>query len=525
MILPNICTNFCDLPNKTVELRQQPWVLEGLFMRRNSAFWSTSFIAFLSFFVFASSAKSLGNASDGDVIVHLFEWRWQDIAKECEAFLGPKGYRAVQISPPNENSIAHNRPWYERYRPVSYKLQTRSGSEAEFVDMVKRCKAVGVGIIVDTIINHTAGWFADHRSDIGTAGTRWSEYNYPNNYQIYDFHFCGRNPENSIRNYHDRWEVQNCRLAGLADLKTESPYVQGRIAKYFNRLVELGVEGFRVDASKHVRASDIEAIFSRVHGNPYVYHEVLDFGYEPIRAEEYYGTGDVTEFRYGKNLSRIFKYEKLKYLRNFGEEWGFQKSDHALAFIDNHDNQRGHGGGGDILTFKESETYALANVFMMAWPYGNVRVMSSYAFNDHSQGPPADWNENIKPVWQNNRANCNNEWICEHRWLAIANMVKFRKVAGAEHVNNWWDNGNNQIAFSRGNKAFVLINKESTYVDRYFKTDLPTGSYCNVLTGDMVQNATRCTAETIFVNQGGYAHIKTHPRSAVAIHVGAKLRN
>ncbi|GEM_PF-3355447 len=28
--------------------------------------------------------------------VHLFEWKWEDIATECETFLGPEGYAAVQ---------------------------------------------------------------------------------------------------------------------------------------------------------------------------------------------------------------------------------------------------------------------------------------------------------------------------------------------------------------------------------------------------------------------------------------------
>lgn len=27
--------------------------------------------------------------------VHLFEWKWEDIATECETFLGPEGYAAV----------------------------------------------------------------------------------------------------------------------------------------------------------------------------------------------------------------------------------------------------------------------------------------------------------------------------------------------------------------------------------------------------------------------------------------------
>ena len=32
-----------------------------------------------------------------DTIVHLFEWKWTDIKQECERFLGPKGYCAVQV--------------------------------------------------------------------------------------------------------------------------------------------------------------------------------------------------------------------------------------------------------------------------------------------------------------------------------------------------------------------------------------------------------------------------------------------
>jgi hypothetical protein len=31
-------------------------------------------------------------------IVHLFEWRWADIAKECERYLAPHGFGGVQVS-------------------------------------------------------------------------------------------------------------------------------------------------------------------------------------------------------------------------------------------------------------------------------------------------------------------------------------------------------------------------------------------------------------------------------------------
>jgi hypothetical protein len=33
-----------------------------------------------------------------NAIVHLFEWKFNDIAAECERFLSPRGYAGVQVS-------------------------------------------------------------------------------------------------------------------------------------------------------------------------------------------------------------------------------------------------------------------------------------------------------------------------------------------------------------------------------------------------------------------------------------------
>ena len=91
--------------------------------------------------------RPTGHMAAGDVFVHLFEWKWTDSAPECETVLGPAGFRAVQISPPQEHSVVPRHDWSERYQPVSYSIaRSRSGTAAEFTDMVSRCKAAGVGI-------------------------------------------------------------------------------------------------------------------------------------------------------------------------------------------------------------------------------------------------------------------------------------------------------------------------------------------------------------------------------------------
>src|SRR5690349_14099265 len=109
--------------------------------------------------VLAPTYRPSGRMAAGDVFVHLFEWKWTDIATECETVLGPAGFKAVQISPPEEHSIVPTHNWSERYQPVSYSVaHSRSGSGTDFVDMVNRCNAVGVGIIADAVINHMTNY-------------------------------------------------------------------------------------------------------------------------------------------------------------------------------------------------------------------------------------------------------------------------------------------------------------------------------------------------------------------------------
>ena len=53
----------------------------------------------------------------------------------------------------------------------------------------------------------------------------------------------------------------------------------------------------------------------------------------------------------------------------------------------------------------------------------------------------------------------------------IGNMAAWRNAAGGEGpaIDNWWDNGSNQIAFSRNGAAFIAFNTEvgRVYIDKY----------------------------------------------------------
>lgn len=98
--------------------------------------------------------------------------------------------------------------------------------------------------------------------------------------------------------------------------------------------------------------------------------------------------GAVTEFRHSNEIGKAFNGgNDLKWLQNWGPAWEFLPSEQAFIFVDNHDNQRGHGAGGkNILTHKAPQRYVMATAFMLAHSYGIPRVMSSFYFDSSDQG-------------------------------------------------------------------------------------------------------------------------------------------
>lgn len=258
--------------------------------------------------------------------------------------------------------------------------------------MVKRCNAVGVRIYVDGVLNHMV-----HHDNVGT-GTGGSPFSgktkqFPD-FSPQDFHDRNHCPTASgeIEDHTDLYQVRNCELLGLTDLNQGMEYVKQHTADFLNKLVDYGVAGFRLDAAKMIWPDDLDNILKRVKDLPtehgfapgsraFIYTEVIDMlNTEPIGGAEYYSMGRVTEFRYGKYLGEVFRgHTQLKALVNWGTEWGMHPDINSVVFIDNHDNQRGHGAGGDVvLTFRIHRLYKMATAFMLAHPFGIARVMSSY---------------------------------------------------------------------------------------------------------------------------------------------------
>ncbi|MBP5866906.1 alpha-amylase family protein [Streptomyces scabiei] len=421
-----------------------------------------------------------------DVTAVLFEWNFASVARECTSTLGPNGYGYVQVSPPAEH--IQGAQWWTSYQPVSYRIAGRLGDATAFKNMIDTCRAAGVKVVVDTVVNHMSAG-----SGTGTGGSSYTKYDYPGLYSSFDFDDCTA----TISDYTNRANVQNCELVTLADLDTGEEYVRSAIAGYMNSLLGYGVDGFRIDAAKHIPAADLANIKSRLtNSSVYWKQEAIHGSGEAVQPGEYTGNGDVQEFRYAFDLKRVFTNENLAYLKNYGEGWGYMNSSVAGVFVDNHDTER----NGSTLSYKDNATYTLANVFMLAYPYGAPDINSGYEFSSTDAGPPD--NGRVDACWQNG-------WKCQHAWPEIMRMVAFRNATRGEAVTDWWDNGSDAIAFGRGGKGFVAINHESSGLSRTYRTSLAAGTYCNV------QNNT-----TVTVNGSGQFTATLGAHTALALYAG-----
>ncbi len=435
---------------------------------------------------------------------NLFQWTWNAIARECTTQLGPAGYGFVQTSPPNEHVVL-NGQWWTSYQPVSYKIASKLGTRAEYKAMIDTCRAAGVSVISDVVVNHMTGQTSP---GTGWAGTPYSEERYPGpegGYGPQDFHSC----RTDISSYTDRYQVQNCRLVGLQDLDTGSDYVRSEIAAYLNDLISLGVRGFRVDASKHIAATDLEAIKAKLTDQSvYIEHEVIAGGGEPIQPAEYFGSGDSNEFNYSRNLKSVLQSGNLSSLGSLKDQSWLLPTGKAAVFVDNHDTER----NGETLSYKNGSDYRLANVFMLSYPYGWPTVYSGYAFSTNDAGAPQQGSGKVDD------AVCGQgTWTCAHRWNETAHMVGFRNAVGTAALTNVWSDGG-RLAYGRGDKGYVAINRTGSTLVRTFQTSLPAGRYCDVISGAATSGG--CSGVTVTVASGGSAAFTVPANGAVALHVG-----
>ena len=413
-------------------------------------------------------APNLANAANYEsemVIIHPFQWTYDNIAKECTEYLGPAGFDGVQISQPAEHANKGN-VWWAVYQPVNFNnFTTMTGNETQLKNMIKACNEAGVKVFADAVFNQRPN------DGVGLGGSTYGNNSYPDGFNDGDFHHNGC----SVGNYSDEWNVRQCALLGMTDTATDNSSTQDKIADFLVKLMDMGVYGFRIDAAKHMHYNDINAIMEKTEAKagkrPPIYMEVIGNSQEApdIQPNKYtfIDNSVVTDFSYVDRMKEIFDNGDYGSALTFGLA---VDSDNAEVFVNNHDDEYHRCSAGSCsMGTQENPKYNLAQSWLAVWPKGKVRqIYSGYKFNSHDPAGPISADR------------CQGGWLCQHRVPFVLNAPRFARATRGEAVSTSGFS-DNVLWFNRGSKGFYAMNTSGGEVTKSFNVTMADGTYCDIL--------------------------------------------
>lgn len=395
-----------------------------------------------------------------DVILHAFNWRYAEIAANAEA-IAAAGYGAVLFPPPLW-SDENGKEWWQTYQPKDYRiLRSNLGRKAELVDALEKLKAVGVRPIADVVFNHMANEDRPDRFDFPgkEALERYASDPTFEEDKLYgdlskglftdhDFH-----PDKSIEDWMDPQQVVDTQLSGLPDLTLSIAVVREQV-QCLTELVNLGFEGFRVDAVKHMPREHVSAVF---HSAPtegrLVFGETLTFN-DDENEEFLWPDVNATrlsfyDFPLQQALKRALSMEgSLRFLTDPESTGKALPGSRAITFTVTHDVANNKGFRGMIL---DAQDDYLARAYILGRD-GGVPLL----YSDHGESV-ADHPED------------QGRWEGSWNRPDVAAMIGFHNaVQGQPQRSIWEDDG--VLVFARGDYGIVAINK----TDEWFSPEIWT---------------------------------------------------
>ena len=189
------------------------------------------------------------STSDG-VTLHAFCWTFNQIRDNLDA-IKEAGYKIVQTSPVTEPKSG-GASWWAFYQPLSFTIATNSplGTKAELQALCSEAEERGIDVIVDIVFNHMSTTGAEDEKGLPVVDPAINEFE-PYIYAHQDECFHHYVPDE----HQDNGTVTQW-YRGLPDLNTSNTHVQERALALLKECIDVGVDGFRFDAAKHIETPD-----------------------------------------------------------------------------------------------------------------------------------------------------------------------------------------------------------------------------------------------------------------------------
>lgn len=429
----------------------------------------------------ASNSYGLVSATEGNIL-HAWDWKFTDVTKSIED-IAEAGYSLVQVSPCQVcESASTNNDWWKLYQPYDYKFGNSLGSEAEFKEMCATAEEYGISIIVDVVANHMAG------TGTGTCGERKSEVDpwWTND----KFHNENVKFTGDFDNDRNMMVLSNI---GMPDVNTGSAEVQQRMVTYLEKMLDMGADGFRYDAAKHIgttsdsgRAQDtfwqtISKAVAAKRPDALVYGEILNA--MPVSDEYYVKDGiKVTESQKGWDMKDLVRGEAEVSQKTAFTYTRKSSADKLITWVENHDTYLNHWGSTGLADFEEGnhkhKNYMSDDQIMLAWSTVGARADAQALYFARPDGCEEPDNPNNPDASNKIKGNLgmstkNFDW----KDTKVASVNKFKNAMVGVGETTSVENG--LAIIKRGNKGLVVTNfgSGSKNVDVSGLTGLADGTY------------------------------------------------
>ena len=375
------------------------------------------------------------------------------------------GFDAIWISPIIENTEGS----YHGYHFTNlYNLNYHFGSEDDFKALVSECHNKDIWVMVDVVANHA-----------GPVGTDFGRIN-PFNRAEHYHDWC------EINNWGNQWEVENCRLCGLPDLKQENDWVTQKLLEWIHDLVQkYEIDGIRIDTIMEVP----KWFWDKFRQSAGVFQIGEAFNGDPGYVADYQNHLDSVfnyPLYYAIKSSFCGNFRDLEYYW-FNTRKAFPAPEYTATFVENHDNPRWLNECNDRSKFTN------AVIFSLLWE--GIPVFY-YAGEQYYAGG-ADPN-NREPLWDNYNTNSP-----LYQFLGKTNKLRKQvKIWNFAITQRYADN--NFYAFSRGNVLACFTNVKSCQRTITYHPFNRGDKLCNILyDGDCVT----VNDNGIQINMGGYPKV------------------
>ncbi|KAA9004889.1 alpha-amylase [Paenibacillus spiritus] len=455
---------------------------------------------------------------------------WQGITNKInDGYLTGMGITAIWISQPVENitSVINysgvNNAAYHGYWPRDFKKTNAAfGSFTDFSNLIAAAHSHNIKVIIDFAPNHTNpasstdASFAENGA-LYNNGTLLGKYS---NDSAGLFHHNGGTDFSTI----ESGIYKN--LYDLADLNQNNNTVDNYLKESIQLWLNLGVDGIRFDAVKHMpqgwQKSYVSSIYSSA--NPvFTFGEwflgVDETSQDNINFANQSGM-NLLDFAYAQEVREVFrdKTETMTDLSSIISSTGssYNYINNMVTFIDNHDMDRFQQAGASTRPTEQALALTLTSRGVPAIYYGTEQYMTG-------NGDP------------NNRAMMTGFDTNKTAYKVIKALAPLRKsnpaIAYGTTTQRWVNNDVYIYERKFGSSvALVAINRNTTtsYPISGLLTALPNGTYTDVLGGLLSGNSVTVSGGAVSnftLAAGGTAvwQYSTNESSPVIANVGPTM--